>query len=196
MLLDFPPSAAMPAPMPPHLLLRAAETKPGNWRFSIENAEHVELEVNDFEPFTQGERLELLTVVRGLEALEQPSRVTLLTSSSYVKRGIMYGLEDWRASGWRWESHGKMVPVKNSDLWRRLDRALQLHQVECRLQPKAQAESGTAESSHERPQPARSSVKRRWFVAAFRRSVREFGAAVRLRLGQFGTGLLPLPWFE
>src|SRR6476659_6518347 len=135
MLLDLPPSAAMPAPMPPHLLLRAAETKPGNWRFSIENAEHVELEVNDFETFTQGQRLEMLTVVRGLEALEQPSRVTLLTPSSYVKRGITYGLEDWRASDWCWESHGKMVPVKNSDLWQRLDRALEYHRVECRLQP-------------------------------------------------------------
>src|SRR5437773_8627072 len=103
-------------PAMPHFLLRAGETtNPGNWRFSLKSRDGNELEVDDFEPFTQGQRLELLAVVRGLEALEQPSRVTLLTPSSYVKRGISYGLEDWRASGWCWESHGKMVPVKNSD---------------------------------------------------------------------------------
>jgi ribonuclease HI len=180
----------------PHFLLRAGESNPGNWRFSLENANVKVLEANDFEPFIQGQRLELLAVVRGLEALEQPSRVTLLTSSSYVKRGIVYGLEDWRASGWCWESHGKMVPVKNGDLWRRLDRALQLHQLECRLQPKVQAETGTAESNHERPPPARSSRKGRWFAGAFRRSIRELGAAICLRLAQLGTGLLPLPWLE
>jgi ribonuclease HI len=174
----------------PHFVLKAGQTA-GNWRFSLENPNDRALEVSDFEPFTQGQRLELLAVVRGLEALEQPSRVTLQTSSSYVKRGIIYGLEDWRASGWRWESHGKMVPVKNGDLWRRLDRALQLHQVECRLQSK-----GAAESKSEKPQPTMLSLKRRRFPAAFRRSIREFGAAIRLRLAQFGTGLLPWPWLE
>jgi ribonuclease HI len=175
----------------PHFLLRAGETNPGNWRFSLENANGKELEVSDFEPLMQGQRLELLAVVRGLEALEQPSRVTLLTSSSYVKRGIVYGLEDWRAGAWCWESHGKMVPVENGDLWRRLDRAMQLHQVECRLHPKAQAENDTAGSNLERL-----SVKGRRFPAAFWRSAREFTAAIRLRLAQLGTGLLPRPWFE
>ena len=187
----------MPVPKP-HFLLMAegkAEGRLGSWRFSLEAAGTKQLEVDDCEPFTQGQRLELLAVIRGLEALEQPSRVTLLTSSSYVKRGIMYGLEDWRVSGWCWESHGKMVPVKNGDLWRRLDRALQLHQVECRLQPKAQAEIGVPEENHAEPQPARLSRKGRWLVA-FRRSIREFGAAIRLRLAQLGTGLLPLPWLE
>ena len=77
------------------------------------------------------QRLELLAVVRGLEALAQPSRVTLVTPSRYVNRGLAYGLAEWRANGWQWEHFGQMVPVKNRDLWQRVDRALAIHEVEC-----------------------------------------------------------------
>ena len=90
------------------------------------------MEIEDAEPAIQGDRLELLAVVRGLEALDQPSQVTLLTGSSYVNRGLSYGMDDWRSNNWQWESHGKMVPVKNGDLWRRLDRALRVHSVRCK----------------------------------------------------------------
>jgi len=186
----------------PHFLLKAGgASDPSNWQFSLETADRTELEVNDFEPFTHGQRLELLAVVRGLEALQQPSRVTLLTSSSYVKRGLAYGIDDWRTSGWRWESHGKMVPVKNADLWRRLDRALQVHQVECRLQSKLEVENrkaGLDQHALAIPAPRHSSspAKSRRLTAAFRRWSRESGAAIRLRLAQFGTRLLPLPWLE
>ena len=84
------------------------------------------------EPGTDGERLELLSVLRALEALEQPSDVLLMTPSQYVVRGIRYGLDAWRESAWCWERFGRMVPVKNADLWQRLDRALSYHQVRCR----------------------------------------------------------------
>ena len=90
------------------------------------------LEVEDAEPDMRGERLELLAVVRGLEALEQPSRVTLVTASRYVSRGLTCSLPEWRESGWQWEHHGQMVPIKNRDLWQRLDRALRFHRVQCR----------------------------------------------------------------
>ena len=90
-------------------------------------------EAGGIEPDVRGERLELLCVVRGLEALDQPSRVTLITSSTYVREGIRYGLQQWRANGWRWESFGKMVPVKNQDLWQRVDAALQFHRLECQV---------------------------------------------------------------
>jgi hypothetical protein len=90
------------------------------------------LEAEDSEPEIHGERLELLAVVRGLEALDQPSRVTLMTSSRYVNRGLTYGLEEWRRNDWTWESFGEMVPVKNQDLWQRLDQALRFHRLEVR----------------------------------------------------------------
>jgi ribonuclease HI len=88
-------------------------------------AEHVE-------PSVGGERLELLSVVRGLESLDEPSRVTLMTTCTYVREGVRHGLADWRANGWRWERFGQMVPVKDLDLWQRVDRAMQFHQIDCR----------------------------------------------------------------
>lgn len=81
------------------------------------------------EPSAAGGRLELLAVVRGLEALDQPSCVTLVTPSRYVLRGLRYGLDEWRANDWRWERFGRNVPIKNCDLWRRIDQALRFHQV-------------------------------------------------------------------
>jgi ribonuclease HI len=106
---------------------------PGRWQFALCRADGLEkLEASDIEPEARGERLDLLTVVRALEALDQPSRVTLVGCSLYVRRGMQYGLEEWRGNGWRWEFFGQMVPVKNGDLWQRMERALRFHRVDCR----------------------------------------------------------------
>jgi ribonuclease HI len=103
------------------------------WRFILRCSDGSRaLEACDSEPGIRGERLELLAVVRGLEALDQPSRVTLITPSHYVKQGLAYGLPEWRENGWSWERFGQMAPVKHRDLWQRLDRALRYHQVDCR----------------------------------------------------------------
>jgi ribonuclease HI len=118
----------------PHFLLHSQASErnhQGEWTFSLQAADgSATLEANDTEPELRGERLELLAVVRGLEALEQPSRVTLVTTSKYVNRGLAYGLEEWRSNDWTWESFGEMVPIKNRDLWLRVDRALRFHQLE------------------------------------------------------------------
>jgi len=120
----------------PHFLLfseSSRKNQQGQWRFVLQSLDGAEqLEAADDEPEVQGERLELLAVVRGLEALEQPSRVTLVTPSKYVNRGLTFGLEEWRTNGWEWEHYGEMVPVKNRDLWQRVDQALRFHQLECR----------------------------------------------------------------
>ena len=87
--------------------------------------------VSDHEPSDCGERLELLAVVRGLEALDGPARVTLVTKSRYVSRGIRMGLTEWRANDWQWERFGRIVPVKDCDLWQRVDRTLLFHKVDC-----------------------------------------------------------------
>lgn len=105
----------------------------GQWRFVLESVDGAtKIEAADAEPRQEGERLELLAIVRGLEALDQPSRVTLVTSSRYVSRGLRFGLENWRENDWQWERYGQMTPIKNSDLWRRIDQAMQYHLVECR----------------------------------------------------------------
>ena len=130
-------SAKLPMNVSPHYLLfsESSETiEPGRWRFvlSAVNGSH-RLVVDEVEPEIRGERLELLTVVRGLESLDEPSSVTLVTRNTCIREGIRYGVPEWRKNGWRWESFGRMVPVKNADLWQRIDRAMQFHRVECRV---------------------------------------------------------------
>jgi ribonuclease HI len=154
----------------PHYLLfsesSGAGGSRGRWRFVLESLDGSErFEAADEEPGAAGQRLDLLAVVRGLEALDQPSRVTLVTSSSYVSRGIRFGLAEWRENDWMWERFGKMTPVKDSDLWRRVDQALQFHQVECRtwrfeVSAVAPSVAASGTSTHEpahppqRPAPA------------------------------------------
>lgn len=103
------------------------------WEFVLESIDgKSRIEAADSETDVAGQRLELLAVVRGLEAIDRPARVTLLTSSDYVQRGLRFGLPQWREHNWHWESFGRMVPVRNADLWKRVDRALGIHQVRCR----------------------------------------------------------------
>jgi ribonuclease HI len=120
----------------PHFLLFSESSRKdphGEWRFVLQSIDGTEqFEAADAEPEAKGERLELLAVVRGLEALPRPARVTLVTPSKYVNRGLAYGLKEWRANGWQWEHFGEMVPIKNRDLWQRIDRALAFHRLECR----------------------------------------------------------------
>ena len=125
----------MRATSPNYLLFAAAAARscqPGYWRFVLEPiGAGQRLVADDVEPNTDRNRLELLAVVRGLEALQQPSQVRLLTRSRYVRRGIRHGLCQWRDADWLWESFGRLVPIRDLDLWQRVDRALGFHQVEC-----------------------------------------------------------------
>ncbi len=120
----------------PHYLLFSEASRDRlsqpTWRFVLQNVESQRrFAATDSEPCDCGERLELLAVVRGLEALDGPARVTLVTRSRYVSRGIKKGLADWRANNWKWERFGRIVPVRDHDLWQRVDRALQFHEIIC-----------------------------------------------------------------
>lgn len=104
----------------------------GSWYFRLESTSGDRFEASDVESQVTRERLELLAVVRGLEALEQPSSVTLVTSNKQISRAVRQGLEYWRARNWKWERFGEKVPMKNHDLWQRIDGAMQIHDVRCR----------------------------------------------------------------
>ncbi len=122
-------------PRPEYVLFTesGARQKAGRWRFVLRPLDGGDpVEVADFEADVIGDRLDLLTVIRALEALDQPSRVMLVTSSRYVKQGIDEGLATWRDNDWTWERFGERVVIKHCDLWRRLDRALSFHEVQCR----------------------------------------------------------------
>lgn len=119
-----------------HFLLYTEATRTDHsaphWRFVLQSAGgDVELSAADSELNSRTSRLELLAVVRGLEAIDRPARVTLLTGSRYVSRGIRRQLSQWREDNWQWERFGELVPIRDKDLWQRVDHALQYHQVEC-----------------------------------------------------------------
>jgi ribonuclease HI len=75
---------------------------------------------------TTNNRMELMAAIQALESLTRPSTVRLHTDSSYLRNGIMSWLPGWKRNGWRTASR---QPVKNEDLWRRLDAAAARHQV-------------------------------------------------------------------
>ena len=109
---------------------REIDSHGGHWYFRIltDDGQNL-LEASDTELGISRERLELLAVVRGLEAFEQPSRVTLITTNPQIARSVRQGLDYWRDRNWMWERFGEKVPMSNRDLWMRLDRALQIHTI-------------------------------------------------------------------
>ncbi len=76
---------------------------------------------------TTNNRMELLGAIVGLEALKQSCRVTLTSDSQYLRQGITQWIRNWKRNGWRTASK---APVKNADLWKRLDEAAGRHEVE------------------------------------------------------------------
>ena len=142
-LVSFPPRKKLLPAMSvaaPHFLLYAEAAHgvqakggdAGRWRFVLRlPSGETSLEAADDEQESSPERLELLAVIRGLEALSQPSRVTLLSGSRAIRRGLVHGLTQWRENDWQWERFGRLAPVKNGDLWQRLDRLLEYHALEC-----------------------------------------------------------------
>ncbi len=104
---------------------------PGGWAFILRHpASGKELERFGAERETTNNRMELLAAIRGLESLKRPTTVELVTDSEYVGRGIRDWLAKWKAQGWRRREGSRLVPVKNEELWRRLDAQLARHHVQ------------------------------------------------------------------
>jgi ribonuclease HI len=78
---------------------------------------------------TTNNRMELTAVVRGLSRLTRRTRVELVTDSVYVGTGLSQWLPKWKQQGWKRKERGRLVPIKNEDLWRELDRLASLHEV-------------------------------------------------------------------
>lgn len=119
----------------------------GRWRFSIENvAGDLVLEADDEEAGDLN-RLTLLAALRGLEAIDGASAVTLLSNNRYVIRSLTDSLPRWRANDFCWDHFGRRIDVQHADLWRRIDRTLRIHQVEACLVSSQIVSSGlTAEA--------------------------------------------------
>ncbi|MBM4291519.1 MAG: ribonuclease HI [Deltaproteobacteria bacterium] len=129
------PSSAAPPPATPPLALAqvviytdgacSGNPGPGGWGALLRSGAH-ERELCGGEPQTTNNRMELLAAIEALEALKFRCAVTLYTDSTYVQQGIESWIVGWRKKGWRTASG---EPVKNKDLWVRLDAARAPHEV-------------------------------------------------------------------
>lgn len=99
---------------------------PGGWGAILRYGE-TEKELCGGEPDTTNNRMELTAAIEALEALKRPVTVRLYTDSEYLKNGITKWIHGWKAKGWK---TADKKPVKNEDLWRRLDAARTAHQIE------------------------------------------------------------------
>lgn len=103
---------------------------PGGWAFVLRHPRSgKEIERSGSERQTTNNRMELLAVIRGLEALHRPASVEVVTDSVYVGRGMSEWMPKWKANGWRRREGKKWAEVKNEDLWRELDALLARHRV-------------------------------------------------------------------
>jgi ribonuclease HI len=98
---------------------------PGGWGVLLRHQDK-ERELCGGELITTNNRMELMAVIQGLNALNKPCEVTIFTDSQYVKNGIEKWIYQWKARGWR-TSAGK--PVANQDLWLLLEQTLARHSV-------------------------------------------------------------------
>ncbi len=78
---------------------------------------------------TTNNQMELLAVIRGLEALQRPCSVEVFTDSVYVGKGMLEWMPKWKRNGWRRREGKKFAPVKNEQLWRQLDKLLHKHRI-------------------------------------------------------------------
>jgi len=99
---------------------------PGGWA-AILRWRDTEKELSGYAADTTNNRMEMMAAIQGVEALKRGVQARLYTDSTYVRDGITRWIERWKQNGWRTAAK---KPVKNEDLWRRLDTALDGHQVE------------------------------------------------------------------
>jgi ribonuclease HI len=98
---------------------------PGGWGAILEFGDHKK-EMKGGEPHTTNNRMELMGAIAALEALKKPCAVDLYTDSQYLRNGILSWIHNWKKNGWRTSDK---KPVKNVDLWQRLETALESHDV-------------------------------------------------------------------
>jgi len=98
---------------------------PGGWGAILRYGGN-ERELYGYEPETTNNRMELMAAIVSLETLKRPCDVVLTTDSEYVRKGITEWLKQWKARGWK---TADKKPVKNQDLWERLDKAASIHRV-------------------------------------------------------------------
>jgi ribonuclease HI len=98
---------------------------PGGWG-AILRFGAVEKELNGSEEHTTNNRMELMAAIRAIEAVKRPCEIHLHTDSEYLRQGITTWIHSWKKRGWK---TADKKPVKNVDLWQRLEAAIETHDV-------------------------------------------------------------------
>ena len=99
---------------------------PGGWG-AIMRTKGIEKEISGGEKDTTNNRMEMMAVIAALEALHRGCRVKITTDSQYVMKGMLEWLPGWKKRNWQTAAK---KPVKNIDLWKRLEKAAETHQLE------------------------------------------------------------------
>lgn len=103
---------------------------PGGWGVLLRATQGDEIlkekELSGGEPNTTNNQMELMAAISALESLTRPSQITIVTDSTYVKNGVTQWIHGWKHNGWKTSAK---KPVKNADLWQRLDAAQSRHSV-------------------------------------------------------------------
>ena len=101
---------------------------PGGWGAILRYGDKTK-ELSGGEPLTTNNRMELSGAIGALEALTRPCAIELHTDSQYLRNGVLTWMKNWKRNGWR---TADKKPVKNEDLWRRLDEAKERHEIDWR----------------------------------------------------------------
>jgi ribonuclease HI len=99
---------------------------PGGWAALLRYGDQEKM-ISGAEAETTNNRMELLAAIEALATLKRPSRVVLTTDSQYLRLGVRQWMANWKRNGWR---TSQKQPVKNRDLWERLDELCQRHSIE------------------------------------------------------------------
>lgn len=103
---------------------------PGGWAYIIHHIPSGKISENSGAVVeTTNNRMELEAVVQGLGLLKRPCQVELFTDSVYVGKGMTEWMPKWKQNGWKRKEKNKLVPVKNEDLWVKLDKLITTHKV-------------------------------------------------------------------
>ena len=103
---------------------------PGGWAYILRHmGSNLEKEASGGEPETTNNRMELAAVIEGLKALKRPCKVELFTDSEYVRKGLSEWMAGWKKNGWRRKEQGRLVALKNDDLWKQLDELVAKHEI-------------------------------------------------------------------
>ncbi len=98
---------------------------PGGWGAVLQFGDH-EKEIYGYDSDTTNNRMELMAAISALELLSRSCEIELTTDSQYVRKGIIEWMDGWKKRGWKTSAK---KPVKNKDLWQRLDAAVQSHNI-------------------------------------------------------------------